>query len=233
MLLRPDAKPATKLRNVITPARAVLQHAARRGWCDPLLIEVPAVQSRRTPCLLPADFEALRTAMRGHQALLTWLICTGCRRGETQALAWQDVDLASAKARLWADTTKAGKSRIIELPPAAVAALASLPHRTGLVFGPTNPRKALATAARKAGVTIRGVHDLRHTWASWQYALKPDLLRLKEAGGWASVDQVEVYAHLMAAGHEDAIRRVWGMTPGRHQQARGRAGKRGNLRVVG
>jgi integrase len=234
VILRDGAKPATRLRNVIAPTRAVLQHAARRGWCDPLLIEAPAVQARRTPCLLPAQFEALRAAMRGHQVLLTWLICTGCRRGETQALAWPDVDLTGAKARLWADTTKAGKSRVIDLPPAAVAALASLPHRIGLVFGPTNPRKALATAARKAGVVIRGVHDLRHTWASWQYAVTPDLLRLKEAGGWSSASQVEVYAHLMPAGHVDAIRRVWGLlTPERHQGARGRSGKRGNLRVVG
>jgi integrase len=111
--------------------------------------------------------------------------------------------------------------------------LASLPHRAGLVFGPSNPRKALATAARKAGVPIRGVHDLRHTWASWQYALERDLLALKQRGGWSSVGQVEIYAHLMPVGHEDAIRRVWGMTPGRHQRAGKSPGKRGNLRVVG
>jgi integrase len=213
--LRPDAKPATRLRNVIAPVRAVLQHAARRRWCDPVLIEAPTVQARRTPCLLPAQFEALHAAMRTHKALLTWLVCTGCRRGETQALDWRDVDLTGARARLWADTTKAGRSRVVDLPPAAVAALASLPHRAGLVFGPSNPRKALATAARKAGVPIRGVHDLRHTWASWQYALERDLLALKQRGGWSSVGQVEIYAHLMPAGHEDAIRRVWGLVPSR------------------
>jgi integrase len=214
-VLRPDAKPATRLRNVIAPVRAVLQHAARRRWCDPVLIEAPAVQARRTPCLLPSQFQALHAAIGSHRVLLTWLVCTGCRRGETQALDWRDVDLVGARARLWADTTKAGKSRVIELVPAAVAALASLPHRTGLVFGPANPRKALATAARKSGVEIRGVHDLRHTWASWQYAITPDLLRLKQLGGWSSADQVEVYAHLMPAGHEDAIRQVWGLTSSR------------------
>jgi integrase len=233
VILRPGAKPATRLRNVIAPTRAVLQHAARRGWCDPLLIEAPAVQARRTPCLLPVQFEALHAAMQRHRPLLTWLVCTGCRRGETQALDWRDVDLTGARARLWADTTKAGKSRVIDLVPAAVAALASLPHRTGLVFGPANPRKALATAAARAGVAIRGVHDLRHTWASWQYAVAPDLLRLKQAGGWSSASQVEVYAHLMPAAHEAAIRRVWGLAPERHQRSKRSAERRGNLRVVG
>jgi integrase len=233
VILRPGAKPATRLRNVIAPTRAVLQHAARRGWCDPLLIEAPAVQGRRTPCLLPEQFQALHAAMKRHRELLRWLVCTGCRRGETQALDWRDVDLTGARARLWADTTKAGKSRVIDLVPAAVAALASLPHRTGLVFGRANPRKALATAAARAGVPIRGVHDLRHTWASWQYAIKPDLLRLKELGGWSSASQVEVYAHLMPAGHEAAIRRVWGLAPERHQHGQRGAEKRGNLRVMG
>jgi integrase len=234
MLLRPGASAATRLRNVITPTRAVLQHAARRGWCDPMLIESPAVQARRTPCLTPEEFEALRAAMiPHHQALLTWLVGTGCRRGETWALDWADVDLGAARARLWADTTKAGRSRLVNLPPAVVATLASLRHRTGPVFGSADPRKALATAARAASVRIRGVHDLRHTWASWHYALHRDLLRLREGGGWASVAQVEVYAHLLPTGHDDGVRRVWGLTPGWHQTLTQDDEKRGNLRVLG
>ncbi len=28
-------------------------------------------------------------------------------------------------------------------------------------------------------------HDLRHTWASWHYALNRDLLLLKVEGGWS------------------------------------------------
>lgn len=54
-------------------------------------------------------------------------------------------------------------------------------------------------------------HDLRHVWASWRYALEPDLLKLKQAGGWSSVTLVERYAHIMPSGQETAIRRVWGL----------------------
>jgi integrase len=54
-------------------------------------------------------------------------------------------------------------------------------------------------------------HDLRHTWATWCYALDRDLLRLKDLGGWSSVTQVERYAHLMPVGHEAAIRGIWGI----------------------
>lgn len=54
-------------------------------------------------------------------------------------------------------------------------------------------------------------HSLRHTWATWHYALHRDLLLLKTEGGWSSTSLVERYAHLMPAGYEEAIRAVWGV----------------------
>jgi integrase len=50
-------------------------------------------------------------------------------------------------------------------------------------------------------------HVLRHTWATWHYALNKDLLALKVEGGWANVAMVERYAKLMPAGYEAEIRR--------------------------
>jgi len=210
-LLRPDASPATRLRNVIVPIKAVLTHAARRGWCDMPHFEAPRQPKSRTPCLLPAEVEGLRQAAPRLAPLITWYVATGCRRGETYLLDWADVDLRGGIARLWPDTTKAGTQRIVRLVPAVVAMLASLPHREGPVFGAVDIKKSLATAARNAEVELRGVHDLRHTWASWHYAIERDLMLLRTEGGWATVQQVETYAHLMPAGHEGEIRRIWGL----------------------
>ncbi len=53
-------------------------------------------------------------------------------------------------------------------------------------------------------------HDLRHTWASWFYALTKDTLLLKAEGGWQSVAMVERYAHLMPSALVPAIASVWG-----------------------
>jgi integrase len=220
-LLRPNARPSTVLRNVVAPIRAVLHHAALRGWCAPPRFRAPRQPAGRTICPTPAQVEQLRAAIAPqHRALITWLACTGCRRGETRALDWADVDLAAARARLHADTTKAGRARTVYLTPAAVAALASLPARQGPVFGDVDVRTAWRTACTRTGLKLRGVHDLRHAWASWHYALHRDLLLLRTEGGWASVSQVERYAHLMPAGHEPTIRRLWGLTPQRHQQRR-------------
>jgi integrase len=77
-------------------------------------------------------------------------------------------------------------------------------------------KTAWATAIKRSGIKPRSGtksvtrHDLRHTWASWHYALHKDLLKLKRDGGWSTVALVERYAHLMPEGQEQAIRDFYG-----------------------
>ena len=256
MVLRPGASPATVKRNVIVPLRAVLTFASRRKWCAPPMFDLPRERAGRTAFLLPAQVDALIAGAAPHlRPLLIFLICTGCRLGEALKLEWDAVDLAAGRALCWEGETKSGHRRVVMLPPAAVAALAALPHRDGPVFRPPPRRRqeagewlgyrqsdaggggqikhAWATACRNAGLSGEIVevpradrgsaakafrpehspHVLRHSWASWFYALHRDLLLLKREGGWSSVALVERYAHLMPAGQEAAIRRVWGTWP--------------------
>jgi integrase len=191
------------------------------------LFDAPAEPKGRTGFFLPAEFERLHAAAAAHiKPLLVFLICTGCRMSEAVALEWPEVDLAGGRVILWEGETKGGRRRVVDLTPAATAALTALPHRTGEVFrthrGAAYRRsqegdsggqikKSWAAACVAAGIAGQTPHNLRHSWATWQYALKPDLLALKVAGGWSSVVLVEKYAHLMPAGHEAGIRRVWGI----------------------
>jgi integrase len=173
--------------------------------------------------------------------LLIFLLGTGARMSEAIDLDWRDVDLQGARATFW--LTKSGKRRDAHLPPAVIASLANLPHRDGRVFRWETKTRRDGTARRSAEYADRerqygghiktawrgairraGLdpaltpHDLRHTWASWQYALHRDLLALKVEGGWSSVTLVERYAHLLPAGHETAISGLWhagGTSPGR------------------
>lgn len=253
---RPDAAPATKLRQVIGPVRAVLMHAARRGWCDPPLLEVPdgATGSRRTRWLTPEEFHRLQAAAAPHlRPLLVFLVCTGARLGEALALDWRQMDLRHARALL-PETKGSADGRPVErpvdLPPAAIAALATLAHREGRVFRPPaiTRRKVvirqplayrdtegtgggqIATAwnaaCRRAGlvrdsgkrdaegrpvmVPDATPHTLRHTWASWRYAVHRDPFRLREEGGWSSVSLVERYAKLVPPGLVADILATWG-----------------------
>nr|WP_314074711.1 tyrosine-type recombinase/integrase [uncultured Roseococcus sp.] len=128
-----NAAPATKLRNVIGPIRAVLTVAAARGWCALPALEVPkgATGEKRTRWLTPAELLRLRAASAPHlQALITFLVCTGPRLGEALRLEWADVDLPHARATLRGvkDNASEERDRILELPPAAVAALANIAY---------------------------------------------------------------------------------------------------------
>lgn len=53
-------------------------------------------------------------------------------------------------------------------------------------------------------------HTLRHSWASWFYALTKDLLLLKAEGGWKTLSMVERYSHLMPSDMAPEISLVWG-----------------------
>jgi integrase len=238
-VLRPGAKAATVSRGVIVPLRAVLRHAHRRGWCDAPVFEIPRQAEGRTHYLLPDEAERLIAAAAPHiKPLLIFLLATGARMSEAIELEWRDVDLPGGRVIFW--RTKTGKRRVAALSPRVVAALAGLPHREGPVFrwettrSPKGTRPArvhtYADRGREEGGHIKTAwkgairragldpdltpHDLRHSWASWHYAVHRDLLALKIEGGWSSVALVERYAHLLPAGAEAAIRRFLGHQAG-------------------
>jgi integrase len=66
---------------------------------------------------------------------------------------------------------------------------------------------------RRAGIDRDlSPHSCRHSWATWKYCAEPDAFRLREAGGWASITQVERYAKLAPAGMRDDILAFWGLS---------------------
>jgi integrase len=228
--------PATVRRGLVVPVRAVMRMAARAGWCEAPLFSAPRAPPGRTLYLLPDEAQRLVAHAAAHlRPLLVFLLGTGARMSEAIELDWRDVDLTGARAILW--RTKTGRRRVAHLPPAVIAALAALPQREGQVFlwqrrakkgrapkhgpRPYADRKrlgggqigtAFAGALKRAGLDPNLTpHDLRHSWASWHYALHRDLLALKVEGAWSSVALVERYAHLMPQGHAPAIRAFWGI----------------------
>jgi len=222
-MLSKDAAPATVRRGVIVPLRAVMLHAHHLGWCDAPHFQTPREPQGRTRYLLPSEAERLVLAAAPHlKPLLIFLLCTGARMSEALELEWRDVDLIGQRAIFW--RTKGGRRRNVYLPPRTVVALAVLPNQSGPVFL-THGARPYADRARQGGGQIKTAwratcrraglgpeitpHDLRHTWASWHYAVHRDLLALKVEGGWSSVALVERYAHLMPAGREAEIETFW------------------------
>lgn len=220
-----DCKESTIARDVIAPLRAVLRVAAKRKWCDYPDFEPITLVEGRTKFFLPSQAEQLILAMPQHlKPLLIFLFCTGARFSEALYLDWSDV--AGGRVILWPDQTKAKKRRIIFMPPRAVAALTALPHREGAVFrrpdgepyvvpalmGGGQLRPTWCKAIERAGLDQALTwHSTRHTFATWHYALHRDPMLLKHEGGWASLNLVERYAHLIPDGYEQAIRDFLGI----------------------
>ncbi|HEX4112738.1 MAG TPA: site-specific integrase [Stellaceae bacterium] len=241
-----DAAPATKVRGVLVPLIAVMTYGEQRKWCERPRFQKPSIPDSPTRWLAPSEAKTLIAAAAPHlKPLLIFLLGTGARLSEALDLIWGDVELGRARAIF--QKTKNGARRVAGLPPAAVAALANLPHREGAVFrrddgAPYTDRKRLEggqiktafhAACRRAGLVEWGEvvspplaadgpytpvgwrwsltpHDLRHTWATWIYALQPDILRLKQEGGWRRAEMVERYAHLMPPELTAGIAEIWG-----------------------
>lgn len=234
-LLQPGAAADTKRRGIIVPVRAVLNLAAKQKWCDRPEFDGPEeTPQSRLLYLLPHEADALVAACGPSLSILVcFILGTGARMSEALEAEWEDVDLASGKVIFW--RTKTRRRRVAELPPATVAMLANLAHRTGRIIrrpdgepyadrerqGGGQTKTAWAAAKRRSGINPDLTqHDLRHSWASWFYSLHKDPERLRIEGGWSSLDQVGVYLHLLPQGQEDAVREFWGLSSG-HQNGFG------------
>ena len=76
----PRASDATRLRQFFTPCSAILRHAARRGWCSPLILQRPRPSQERVQWLTVEKADGLIASASEHlQPLLVFLFYTGAR----------------------------------------------------------------------------------------------------------------------------------------------------------
>lgn len=211
--LYPNAGPATRNRQVISPVQAIINHSAKRGLCSLIRVERFFVP---TPVRRVADQDWLTRFMahaKPHLAALAqFMAMTGARISEATALDWKDVDLTEGKALL--RVTKNGDPRTAELPAPLVVTLANLSgKREGKVFGYAGRHSVQtpwATAERRAGLPHIPPHDAgRRLFATTMIRAGVDPVTVAKAGGWKSVRMVvDVYAQ--PADTREAVARVFG-----------------------
>jgi integrase len=232
--LYPKASGATRNRQFYTPVSAVMACAAEAKLCPPLILRRPPSKLPPPNWLTPSEAERLIDACTDHlRPLVIFLIYTGARAGEALWLDWQEVNLVLGQVTFI--NTKNGEARSVPLHRRLREALANLPHREGEVFrrpdgmpytrpdgdndndqsSGTRIKTAFKSACRRAGIArnIR-VHDCRHSWATWHYAVNRDLTALMALGGWKSVAMVMRYAHANVEEHRPSIERLPGVNFG-------------------
>jgi len=220
--LYPNAGPATRNRQVISPVQAIINHNAERGLCQHIRIKRFAVPKHQPENVSLEWLEKFMESASPHLAAFAcFMAMTGARVSEAIRLEWRDVDLGERTALL--RKTKNGDPRKADLPLALAARLSSLSRDGKRVFGYTS-RHSFQTpwenAETRAGIPHRKPHDAgRRLFATRMVQSGVDAVTVAKAGGWKSVRMVlDVYAQ--PADTKEAVNRVFGTSKVRGKIAR-------------
>ncbi|MDA8273578.1 MAG: site-specific integrase [Deltaproteobacteria bacterium] len=147
--------------------------------------------------------------------LITFLIYTGCRKGEALNLKWDDVDLKNDVIAVKATKTK--YDRYIPISKPLKELLRGIEkkddvlyvfNRNGAKIG--NFRKSFMTACRNAGLKDLRIHDLRHVFASKMVMNGTSLYITGELLGHRTTQMTKRYSHLVPDTLKKAVDDVWG-----------------------
>lgn len=208
----PDAKSATWNRQVIVPARAVINHAASKGLAQFIKVdrfpELRPVRKAPEAHWLPGFLAHAEPRLA---CLALFMRTTAARIGQTIALEWNALDLAAGTAII--PPAKGYPERKAFLPPDVVARLANLNRGRGPVFGFVNrwevyrPWRETCAAA---SIPYIGPHSAgRRAFATAMSRAGVDPKTAAELGGWKSMRlMLEVYTD--SAASPEVINRVFG-----------------------
>jgi len=201
--LYPNAKAATRNRQVIVPTQAIINHAAELQWCPPLKVPRFPVETKTKEPATADWVKAFAAHASPHLgAMCIFMFGTGARRGEATALLWRDVDLFTKTAVI--HQSKVSDTRRAHLPTAVVVALANIPANRNPddpVFGYAeagNVKKVWDKVILRAKIKRLTPHSCRHGFATTLLRKGLDPKTVAKLGGWKDVATVmKFYAHAM------------------------------------
>jgi integrase len=206
--LYPNAKPATRNRQVITPTVAVINHAAELEWCSPIKAKKfkEGIPKRKEPVdlawVMAFVAQAFEDELPHLAALCLFMFGTGARVGEATEIVWADMDLMANTVTI--NQGKTDSVRTSHLPPDVMAALANIggnrdPYEK--VFGyaaPGSIRKVWDNVIERAEIKRLTAHCCRHGFATGLLRKGMDVKTVAKLGGWKDVATVlKHYAHAL------------------------------------
>lgn len=233
-LLAEGLSPST-VRNCLMPLRIAYREAVAHGEvpANPVTgLRLPASAAKRDRIADPREAERLLAALPDEdRTLWATALYSGLRRGELMALRWRDVDAKAGVLRVDALRGSYDPRSGTFGPPKSKAAARAVPviarlrpylakrgRADALVFGrdgdadrPFSSETAVtrarrAWAAADPPLTPLGLHEARHTFASYLIAAGANAKAVTTALGHSSVSiTFDRYGHLFP-GHEDELR---------------------------
>jgi integrase len=197
--LYPNGTGATRNRQGIGPAQAVINFAAESDLCSPIRVKRFKVTSKvKEPVTLEWLYPFMANANPAIGSLSLFMFLTGARVGEALSVQWEDVSLNGCTVLI--KQTKVSAERISHLPTKLVAALASLPRIDGRpVFVYQHPDdivRAWFGTIKRAGIKRLTPHSCRHGFATGLLRKGVDVVTVAKLGGWKTPGQVlKTYGH--------------------------------------
>ena len=216
-ILYPEAAPATLNRQVITPMRAIINHAADAGKCKAISVKRFKEERRPRPAgnkewLAIFSKTAKRLGMPETAAIARFLFETAARVSEACRLTWDDVNLQEGWAYLAKTKTQPRK---VFLTRAMVIDLANIrsQHPT-LVFAAANRstvKKRVDKVIKEAGLSRLTSHEFgRHGFATEMIVRNDiDVATTADHGGWKS-RRLLMETYVEGDADRDVIDRVFG-----------------------
>ncbi len=132
--------------------------------------------------------------------LISFLIFTGCRKGEALNLKWEDVDLQNGIIAVKATKTK--EDRHIPVSEILKELLLNVKKTSEYVFARNGKRirhfyKSFYSACRKSRLKDFRIHDLRHVFASKMVMNGTSLYITGELLGHKTPNMTKRYSHLI------------------------------------
>ncbi|MFO0935522.1 MAG: site-specific integrase [Gemmataceae bacterium] len=152
---------------------------------------------------LPRFFAAMQELSEQHRDFFAIALFTGARRGNVQAMRWDDIHLDRAEWRI--PETKNGQPLTVALSQTVVEILI---RRAAIRKGPfvfpgygktghiMEPKSAWARLLKKAGISDLRLHDLRRTLGSWQAGLGISSTIIGKSLGHKSTTATAIYSRL-------------------------------------
>lgn len=222
--LYPNAGPATINRQLVTPISAVYRMAAEDGKVADRRFRRRKEPRTRLRWLTPEEAEALMSACEPRLLpIVAFLLETGCRTSEALSLTIQHLHLDPCEAYVGISKNGDGKMVSFPLRTKRIMAASGLPEAGAVFRTPKGkPYRLVNAMGDRLGGQIKGAfdkartaaglgedvtpHTLRHTFATWHYAVNRDLILLMERGGWRKPDMAISYTKLAPA---DLPRRLY------------------------
>jgi len=192
--LYPGAANSTRNRQVLVPARAVINKAAESEWCSHIRVrKLPEVKpAKRRPA--KGTEELLLENTEGYQRLYLMMIFRqGWRMSETINLNWSDIDLQRREFSLYIPKSKTTKP--VPMHNDVFELLVNIEVKEGPVFPwahPSSVNEWLTRLRKRLGVKFTS-HMARHEWASArnQDGFTPS--DMVQAGSWTSPASLSSY----------------------------------------